>query len=254
MEIQILGAHQAETNRYRFLSILVDGTFAVDAGSLTSTLSWEEQERLRHLIITHAHYDHVKDLNILAFNHLERNLRVYCLPEVEQAIRRHLFSQEVWMDLTARPSAQQPAVTFYPVEPYRAFQIEGYEVTAFPSIHTVPTAGYRVSRGGRSFFYTSDTGPGNLEEWQRASSDLLITEVTFSNRMDQAATQTSHLTPNLLRKELVRLGEALGRLPRLLIVHINPMHEAEIARELAEVARELGADITLAREGMRLAV
>ncbi len=41
-------------------------------------------------------------------------------------------------------------------------------------------------------------------------------------------------------------------LPRVAAVHINPYLEKEIKAEIAVVAEELNADITLAYEGMQI--
>ena len=47
MHIRLLGVHQGESRNTKFLSILVDEVLAVDAGSLTSGLTFEEQKLLR---------------------------------------------------------------------------------------------------------------------------------------------------------------------------------------------------------------
>lgn len=256
MEMRILGAHQAESNRYRFFSLMLSESLALDAGSLTSSLSWEAQGKLRSLLLTHAHFDHIKDLNVLGFNHFNRglNLDVYCLPAVRDAIRSHMFSRDIWLDLSVRPTPENATVAFHEVEPHRTFTLEGFEITPIPSIHTVPTVGYRVSQGGRSFYYTSDTGPGNADEWEKANPDLLITEVTYDSSMDGLAVEVSHLTPSRLKRELTQLKGRLGHIPPVLVVHVNPLYEEEVARELGEVARGLGANITLAYEGMKVVV
>lgn len=256
MELRILGAHQGESDRYRFFSLMLSESLALDAGSLTSSLSWEEQAQVRSLLITHAHYDHIKDLNVLGFHHFNRGLHldVYCLPAVRDAIQAHMFSRDIWLDLSARPTPEEPAVTFHEVEAYRAFTLEGFSITPIPSIHTVPTVGYRVSKGGRSFYYTGDTGPGNAAHWCKANPDLLLTEITYHSGLDQLAVEASHLTPARLGKELLVLGEALGRIPPVLVVHVNPLHQEKIAEELERVGREMGAEISLAYEGMRLVV
>jgi ribonuclease BN (tRNA processing enzyme) len=62
MRVKILGAHQAESRDHHFTSILIDDRMAIDAGGLTSTLTFEEQPRLEAVLITHRHFDHVKDL------------------------------------------------------------------------------------------------------------------------------------------------------------------------------------------------
>ncbi len=255
MELRILGAHQGESSSYRFFSLMVTESLALDAGSLSSALSWDEQARVRSVLITHAHFDHMKDLNTLGFNHFNRNLHldVYCLPASRDAISAHMFSKDVWLDLSARP-VEGPTIQFHEAEPYKTFEIEGYSITPIPSIHTVPTIGYRISKGGRSFYYTSDSGPGNVAQWVKANPDLLITEATYDSSMDGLAVEVSHLTPSRLRRELASFKEAAGRIPKVLVVHVNPVYEAQVARELEQVARDLSADISLASEGMIVTV
>ena len=46
MHIRLLGAHQGESRTTGFISILVDDVLAIDAGSLTSTLTFAEQARV----------------------------------------------------------------------------------------------------------------------------------------------------------------------------------------------------------------
>ncbi len=255
MELTILGAHQAESDRYRFFSLLVTESLALDAGSLSSSLTWEAQAKIRSVLITHAHFDHVKDLNTLGFNHFNRGLQldIYCLPEVREAVRSHLFNKDIWLDLSERPAAS-PTIRFHDVEPHRTFALEGHTITPIPSRHTVPTIGFLIARNGRSFYYTGDTGPGNAAKWVEANPDLLITEVTYSSKMDSLSMEACHLTPGRLKLELANLREALGRIPKVLIVHVNPVFQEEVAGELDEVSRELAADISQANEGLIITV
>ena len=44
MRVRVLGAHQLETRDTRLTSFLIDGVLAVDAGSITSGLTLEEQK------------------------------------------------------------------------------------------------------------------------------------------------------------------------------------------------------------------
>ena len=71
MELRVLGAHNQESRTTRLVSLLVDGVLALDAGALTSTLSLPEQRRIEALLLTHRHYDHIRDLPILALNTLD---------------------------------------------------------------------------------------------------------------------------------------------------------------------------------------
>ena len=68
MEIRILGAHNRETQTTRSICFLIDNTLAIDAGSITSSLSISDQKTLEAILITHQHYDHIRDIPGLALN------------------------------------------------------------------------------------------------------------------------------------------------------------------------------------------
>jgi len=61
-----------------------------------------------------------------------------------------------------------------------------------------------------------------------------------------------HLTPNLLKEELIAFQKLKGYLPPVVLVHMNPRQEKEIEAEIAVLAKELDISITLAYEGMLL--
>jgi hypothetical protein len=70
--------------------------------------------------------------------------------------------------------------------------------------------------------------------------------------MEEWAKKTGHLTPGLLKAELLQFRKAKGYIPSTILIHINPALESEIEGEVAQVAQELGASITLGREGMKI--
>ena len=77
--------------------------------------------------------------------------------------------------------------------------------------------GYQVtSPDGKAVFYTGDSGPGLSDCWKCISPQLLIVEVTASDRFKEAAGNGGHLTPTLLKKELSTFRELKGYLPRVL--------------------------------------
>ena len=57
-----------------------------------------------------------------------------------------------------------------------------------------------------------------------------------------------------MREELVEFRRLKGYVPRTVLIHLDPQHEAQLGQEVAEVARELGASITLGWEGMKVSV
>lgn len=255
MEIRVLGAHNLESAASRMTCLLVDGVLAVDAGSLTSGLTLSEQERVKSILLTHRHYDHVRDIAAIGINasFFERNVRVHAQADTLEALSAHFLNGVIYPDFTKVPSAN-PALTFCPLEPLRQQEVEGYAVLAVPTKHAA-TVGYQItSAEGRSFFYTGDTGPGVSSCWEHVSPELLLIDVTLPNRLEEHAVSSDHLTPRLLGEELALFRKARGYLPRVLPIHVSPQFEDEIAEEVELVARELDADINLAHEGMTLSV
>ncbi len=249
--MRVLGARQGESRQSHFSALLVDGILALDAGGLTSTLSLDEQARIHSILLTHRHLDHVKDLGPFGFNLFGRGqVRVHCTDEVRDALEATILSDRIWIDFFVRPSPGAPTFVHDRVEPDRAFALGAYRVHPVPVIHSVPTLGYEIASGdGARLLYTGDNGPGSGAAWATVAPSLLITEVTYPNAEAGLAAQVGHLAPDLLAEELRGFHGLRGYLPRVLVVHVNPFHEAQVAAELARVATDLSADIRVAEEG-----
>ena len=256
MNIQILGAHRSESQGKKSVSLLIDGTLAIDAGALTS-LSIENQQRIKAILLTHQHYDHIRDIPAIALNLFDSGVstNVHSTANVRTTIETHLMNETIYPKFHEIP-AEQPTISFNLITPYQPLQINGHEILAIPVNHySTPTLGYQVSNGaGKKMFYTSDTGPGLLNCWNYTSPELLIIDVTFPNSYGGFPPIAGHLTPALLQGELITFREHKGYLPEILIVHMDAMREEEIKKEIASVAEALNASITVAREGMQLSV
>ena len=253
MNILILGAHSGESKASRCISFLVDNTLAIDAGALTSSLALKDQKKINSILLTHAHFDHIKDIPLLALNsfRMKTRINIYALPQVNSTIKNHLFNGRVYPRLQELP-AEKPTVSFHRIVPFQERIIEKLRVMAIPVNHHGSTVGYQVrDTEGKALFYTADTGPGLLDCWQHVSCQLLIIETTLPNDEEEFARETGHLTPSLLLTELKVLQQVQGELPRIVVVHNDPLMENQVKEELAEVATALGAPITIAREGMR---
>jgi ribonuclease BN (tRNA processing enzyme) len=256
MNIRVLGAHNCESENTRLISLLIDDVLAIDAGALTSSLSFEAQQKIKAILLTHQHYDHVRDIPAIAMNLFLRGAKItiYSIPEVHDAVTTHLLDDKIYPNFHQRPR-HNPTLRLTIIEPHKAEPIEGYSVLAVPVNHSTPAVGYQVtSPDGKVVFYTGDTGPGLTRCWQRVSPQLLIAEVTTPDKYKEWAAESGHLTPSLLKDELTSFQEVNGYLPKVVVVHMNPALEKEIAAEIAVVERELGSSITLAYEGMQLSL
>ena len=254
MKIRILGAHKIETKETRCTCLLIDDILAIDAGALTSRLSLKAQQRLKALLLTHRHYDHIKDIPALGMNFflLGKTLEIYTIRSVYEALSRYLLDGVLYPDFRKEPPGK-PALKFNFVAPGREVTIEGYKVLPVKVNHAAPTVGFQVtSSSGQKLFYTSDTGPGLAECWRQVSPDLLIIEVTYTNGCYDLAMKAGHLTPSMLRKELESFRRIKGYLPRIVTVHADPLEEKVLAAEIAGVAGALKTEIQPGREGMRI--
>src|SRR6476619_50271 len=68
MRLKVLGAYGASDAEHNLTGYLIDDWFAVDAGTLTSKLSFAQQARIQAIFITHTHADHIRDLPHLIQN------------------------------------------------------------------------------------------------------------------------------------------------------------------------------------------
>lgn len=253
MKIRFLGAHNCETKDTRLVSLLIDDVLAIDAGGLTSSLSLKEQYKIKAVLLTHQHYDHVRDIPTLAMNLFlsGANTTIYSIPAVFEVLEKNLMDEVIYPDFCQKPP-DKPTISFSVIEPNKAQTILGYDVLAVPVKHGVPTVGYQLGADGKTMFYTGDTGPGLTECWERVSPQLLIIEVTASNKFTERVAGGGHLTPSLLERELADFRKLKGYLPRVIIVHMNPQLEKDIAAEVAAVAKNLSASLPLAHEGMEI--
>jgi ribonuclease BN (tRNA processing enzyme) len=254
MNIRFLGAHNCESATLKLVTLLIDDTLAIEAGGLTSSLSIEAQLQLEAVLLTHQHYDHVRDIPAMAMNALfyETDIRIFSIKAVYDALKTHWLNGTTYSKFLEKPQ-DNPRIKFTIIEPNKAVQIGGYDILAVPVSHSVPTVGYQVtSPDDKIVFYTGDTGPGLADSWQYVSPHLLITEVTAPNRYEEFGRRMLHLTPNLLKEELIAFQKLKGYLPPVVLVHMNPRQEKEIETETALLAKELNASITLAYEGMLL--
>jgi len=143
MNIRFLGAHNSETRTTSCACLLIDDTLAIDAGGLTSNLSLDEQQKLRAVLITHQHYDHIRDIPAIALNLAQQadNIRIYATAQVQAAIETYWLNGRIYPKFQELP-ASRPSIIFRSVMPYAPRRIDGHGFMAIPVKHTEPTVGY----------------------------------------------------------------------------------------------------------------
>lgn len=235
MRIRVLGAHGGSTPSHRQTSFLLNGAVCLDAGAVTEALSLGEQARVRAVLLTHSHLDHVAALPFLVENLFGRTrdpVEVAAPAEVLDSLRRHLFNDDVWPDFSRLPDRHVPTVSFRALAWNRPESVAGLTVTAVPVTHVVPTCGYVVSDGTGTVVFSGDTGPTRAI-WEAAhrAPDLraLFVECSFPDGMREIAEISRHLTPATLRLELLKMPPGVP----VFLYHMKPPTLESVAAEVA---------------------
>jgi ribonuclease BN (tRNA processing enzyme) len=237
VELRVIGCHGGETPKHRTSAFLLDESLAIDAGSLTSGLEVEEQVKIEACIVSHAHFDHIRDLSTLADNRCQMQappLTIAGTRETIRVLREHFFNGVLWPDFALIPSGDGPTIRYLELLPERPAKIAGHEVRAVMVSHTIESASFIIEGPGGSVAYSGDTGPTD-RMWEALNelSDLkaLLMEVSFPNREQRLATASGHHTPQTLAEDL-RKYRAPADLPTLLY-HIKPVFQAEVEKQCA---------------------
>lgn len=245
MKLRILGINNMESRDTRLSGYLVDDVLALDAGSLARSLRFDELRRIEAVLLSHRHYDHIRDIPALRYSLRDagRIVDVFGIKDTADQVRARFFAPPAWDGVA---EGVEGPLRLHEVDPYKPFQVAGHTVTPLLVRHSVPATGYLVSDGRASLFYTGDTGRSLEEVWKRAAPDVLLTEVALGEAMRERAQEVGHMTPSLLAEELAVFKSIHGRFPRVIVTHMNPPWEQAIRAELPPIAAKLGADITIA--------
>ncbi len=239
MRLRVLGCSGGELQRHRTTCFLVDGKLAVDAGALTSSLPLEALADLDDIVLTHSHFDHVKDVPLVAdllVGRRRRPLRVHASRACARTLRECVFNGQLWPDFTRIPDARRPVLELRPFDPRRPFKAGRYTIAPVPVHHPVESVGLVISDGRASFAVSGDTGP-TTRFWEKVNAarglGALLVELSFPNALQPVADASGHLTPRTLAGELAKVER--DGFP-VLLYHLKPAHAAALRRELAELA------------------
>ncbi|MBI3181305.1 MAG: 3',5'-cyclic-nucleotide phosphodiesterase [Myxococcales bacterium] len=235
MRLQVLGCHGGELPKYKTTCFLIDGVLALDAGALTGSLGLEQLCRVDDIIVSHSHFDHVKDLPLMAdliVGRRDKPVTIHASRECARTLRTNMFNNSLWPDFTRIPTRKNPVMQIKSFRAGASFKIGRYSVISIPVTHPVESCGFVVSDGSLSVAMSGDTGPTQkLWEVLNRTRDLkaVLLETSFPNRLQQLADISGHLTPQTLKVELRKL-ERNGA--AVLLYHLKPAFVPQLKKEL----------------------
>ena len=247
LTVQLLPTSAGDSSQVQSLtSYLVNGSLALDAGSLGFALSGDQLAGIEHILLSHSHLDHTASLPIAvdtAYSRLRHPLRVHASATTLAALHTHLFNDDVWIDFTEfnLKGTKTPCLEFTTFNPGEPFELEGLKITPIPVNHPVPTVGFLIESPTAAVLFTSDTWRTDAI-WEAARKAVhlkaVFIECSFPDELGDLAQGSGHMTPKLVAEETGKIGR---RVP-VYCVHLKPSMRQKILPQLAGYA-ERGIEV-----------
>ena len=235
MKLRVLGCHGGELPTCRTTCFLVDDVLALDAGALTSTLGLEQLFRVNDVILTHSHFDHVKDLPLLAdllVGRRDTPVTVWGSRECVKTLRENIFNDALWPDFTRIPTKRKPVLQLKSFRAGATLRVGRYAIRTVLVSHPVESVGLIVSNGRSALGMSGDTGPTD-KLWkhfnQARNLKAVLLETSFPSSLQKLADISGHLTPRTLRSELKKF-ERNGA--QIFLYHLKPAFVGQLKKEV----------------------
>jgi cAMP phosphodiesterase len=233
MRIKILKSSTTDPQGHFSASYLVNDHVVIDAGSIGFS-SLEVQRNIRHVILSHAHFDHICSLPILIDNIYEPGpdcVKVYASSQTADCLQQHVFNDNVWPDLLRLSSEESPFVNFVTLRDREPVQIEDLTVTPVTLNHIIPTFGFILEDNQAAVAIVSDTAATDAV-WELARTNeklkAVFLECAFPNSMQWLADKACHLTADAFLQEYRKLDRDV----LAIAIHIKPAFHDQVAAEL----------------------
>ena len=242
MKLQLLPSTFDENGcasaRQHLSCFVVDDCVSIDAGSLAMAASPAQKKQIRHVILTHAHLDHIAGLPLFIddlFASLTEPICIFAAPEVIEVLERDIFNWSVYPRFSELANINGAVLEYYPFNRDEEFFVKHLRVKPVDVNHKVPSVGFLVSDGETTFALSGDTAEmGEFWKVVNAEKNLaaLLVECSFPNELGELAQISHHLTPKTLEEELKKFSQK--HCP-IYVINIKPMYFDQVVRQVAEL-------------------
>lgn len=210
----------------------------VDAGTVGAALRLAEQKRIRHVLLSHLHFDHIQGLPTLADNLVEEaadSVTLASIPQVLNGLHTHLFNGKLYPNFFKLPNPKRPIFVGRPLRVGQETGVSDLHVTPIRVNHLVPTVGFLIREGESCWLYSGDTYETE-EIWKVATREprlkAVFIETSFPDELADLARISKHLTPSLLARAFRKINRP--DLP-VYVYHLKPRFREDIVRQLAKL-------------------
>jgi cAMP phosphodiesterase len=219
---------------------VVDDLIAFDAGSLAIATTAEQKKKIRDVVLSHAHLDHIAGLPLYVddlFATIKRPIQIHATSEVIEILERDIFNWSIYPRFSELTNDHGVVLEYRPFEIEKDFTVKHLTVKAVDVNHKVPSVGFIVSDQASSFALTSDTAQVErfwevINETENLSAVLV--ECAFPNELCELASNSHHLTPKVLQTELGKLKKDCP----IYVVNIKPMYVEQVSKQIGELEIE----------------
>lgn len=220
-------------NRNGSTCIQLNESTIIDSGTGIESLSLDEMKKVRNVLLTHSHMDHIAMLPLILTNLFGLDglpVKVFGSKHTINSLRGNIFNNDTWPDFTKIEDSGVPIVELITIEPEQSFDCGDLIIAPFEVEHTVPTLGYSVKDKveDHHFVFCADCiKTQELSQRLNAfeSIDTLMIECSFPDHMVGMAEISKHMTPSMVESLLSSLDDKPGS---IWITHLKPNYEDEI--------------------------
>lgn len=227
----------AASPRQHLTCFLVNGSVAVDAGSLAMAVTASERSAIRDIVVTHAHLDHIAGLPLFIddqFSELNEAVRIHATSEVIEILEGDVFNWSVYPRFSELENSHGKVMEYRPFVQGEKFQVGGLSFESLEVNHKVPCSGFIISDDSCSIAITGDTA--NMDSFwttlSRRKLSALLIECAFPNELSELAEMSCHLTPTTLAAELEKFQDNECE---VFIINIKPSYREAVLQQLSSL-------------------
>jgi cAMP phosphodiesterase len=224
--------------RQHLACFVVDDCIAFDAGSLAMACTDEQRGKIRDVVLTHAHLDHIAGLPLFIddlYSELKEPVTVHATSSVIDVLERCVFNWEVYPRFSELQNSNGPVMAYKPFTEGGEFSVKHLRIVPLAVNHRVPTSGFIISDDSSVIAMSGDTSA--MEGfWPAVNSEktlaALLIESAFPNELSELADISHHLTPKALAAELTKFDRA--ECP-IYIINIKPAYRDSVITQLVDL-------------------